>query len=99
MNEMSNEFNKLNKGLLALSRRQAGILAAIINSSRVEVTARMIIIESSTGLLLLCCIEFGTLYFWIILWVIFELKIGIPQDSETPIFCLFCFTLKFSLLL
>jgi hypothetical protein len=45
--EMNNEFNKLNNGLLAESLRQAGILEAIINSKRVEVTARMIIIDRS----------------------------------------------------
>jgi hypothetical protein len=44
---MNNEFNKLNNGLLAESLRQAGILEAIINSKRVEVTARMIIIDRS----------------------------------------------------
>jgi len=96
---MNNEFNKLNIGLLALSLRQAGTLAAIINSNRVEVTARISIIESNTGILLIYYIEFGILCFWIILFVIFELKIGIPQDDETPIFCLFCFTLKFNFLL
>jgi hypothetical protein len=96
---MNNEFNKLNIGLLALSLRQAGTLAAIINSNRVEVTARISIIESNTGILLIYYIEFGILCFWIILLIIFELKIGIPQDDETPIFCLLCCTLKFKVLL
>jgi hypothetical protein len=50
-NEINNEFNKLNKGLLADSLRHAGTLDAIINSKRVEVTARINIIESSIILL------------------------------------------------
>jgi hypothetical protein len=44
---MNNEFNKLNNGLLAESLRQAGTLEAIINSKRVEVTARISIIDRS----------------------------------------------------
>jgi hypothetical protein len=45
--EINNEFNKLNNGLLAESLRQAGTLEAIINSKRVEVTARISIIDRS----------------------------------------------------
>jgi hypothetical protein len=51
MNEITREFNKLNNGLLADSLRHAGTLDAIINSKRVEVTARINIIESSIILL------------------------------------------------
>jgi hypothetical protein len=47
MNEMNREFNKLNNGLLAESLRHAGILDAIINSKRLEVTARISIIDRS----------------------------------------------------
>jgi hypothetical protein len=47
MNEITREFNKLNNGLLADSLRHAGILDAIINSKRVEVTARISIIDRS----------------------------------------------------
>jgi hypothetical protein len=44
---MNKEFNKLNSGLLADSLRQAGTLAAIINSRTDEVTAKISIIVNS----------------------------------------------------
>jgi hypothetical protein len=47
INEISKEFSRLNRGLLADKRRQAGTLAAIINSRAHEVIAKMIIMVNS----------------------------------------------------
>jgi len=47
INDINSEFNRLNNGLAPLHRRHAGTRAAIISSSKHEVTARTIIIENS----------------------------------------------------